>query len=123
MKAKVIILALALSRLTGQLMAQDGNAPGEERRPPPREGGRRVETEPLTDAQKQQVKAILSKFDPATLTADQAKSIHETFRQAGLRGGPAMADTIKSAGFDPDKLRDLAPPPDADRDRNDRRAR
>lgn len=123
MKARVLILALVLSGSNGLLVAQDGNAPGEERRPPPREGGRPGEDEPLTNAQKQQVKSILSKFDPATLTAAQAKSIHEAFRQAGLRGGPAMADTIKAAGFDPDKLRDLAPPPAVTRDMDNRRGR
>lgn len=46
-----------------------------------------------------------------TLTADDARAIHESFRQAGLRGGPALNDAVKAAGFDPDKLRDLAPPP------------
>ena len=122
MKAKVLILALALSGSNRLLVAQGGNPPGEERRPPPRDGGRPGETESLTDAQKQQVKAILSEYDPAALTADQAKAIHEAFRQAGLRGGPAMADTIKAAGFNPDTLRELAPPPDANGNRNDRPA-
>ena len=118
MKTKVIILALALGASTCPLTAQDANPPDEGQRPPPREGGverdgdRPENSETLTDAQKEQVKAILSKYDANTLTADQAKAIHEAFRQAGLRGGPAMADTIKAAGFDPDKLRDLAPPPD-----------
>ena len=79
------------------------------RRPPRRqEQGRDVT---LTADQVATVKAILSKYDPATLTAEQAKAIHEAFRKAGLRGGPAMGDAIKAAGFDPDKLRDLAPPP------------
>jgi len=111
MRTKVIILTLALGASSCLLTAQEGNPPSEERRPPPRDGGRPGETEPLTDAQKQQVKSIVSKYDAHTLTADQAKAIHEAFRQAGLRGGPAMADTINAAGFDPDKLRDLAPPP------------
>jgi len=118
MKAKIILLALALGVSNDVLVAQDGNSAGEERRSPPRDGGRPGETAPLTDAQQQQVKSILSKYDAATLTADQAKAIHEAFRQAGLRGGPAMADTIKAAGFDPDKLRDLAPPPDSNRNRD-----
>ncbi len=111
MKTQVIILVLALGTSNGLLVAQDGYPPGEERRPPPRDSGRSREMESLTDVQKQQAKAILSKYDAATLTAEQALAIHEAFRQAGLRGGPAMADTIKAAGFDPDKLRDLAPPP------------
>jgi hypothetical protein len=53
MKARVLILALALSAANCLLVAQDGNPPGEERRPPPRDGGRPGETELLTDAQKQ----------------------------------------------------------------------
>jgi phosphatidylethanolamine-binding protein (PEBP) family uncharacterized protein/Spy/CpxP family protein refolding chaperone len=120
MKAKVILLALALGASNSLVTAQDANPPGEERRSAPRKGARPEETEPLTDAQKQQVKAILSKYNAATLTADQAKAIHEAFHQAGLRGGPAMADTLREAGFDPDKLRDLAPPPDATGDRDNR---
>ena len=117
MKTKVIFLALALSASPCLLTAQDGNPSGDGRRPPPREDGldrggdRPGPAETLTDAQKAQAKAILSKFDAKALTAETARAIHEAFRQAGLRGGPAMADTIKAAGFDPDKLRDLAPPP------------
>ena len=57
------------------------------------------------------MKTILAKYDAKSLTAEQAKAIHEAFRQAGLRGGPAMNDAVKAAGLDPDKLRDLAPPP------------
>jgi Raf kinase inhibitor-like YbhB/YbcL family protein len=116
MKTKSILLALALSAAACQLLAQVGGSPGDGQRSPPRGSGpdrTRNEPEPaetLTDAQKAQVKAILSKFDPKALTAETAKAIHEAFRQAGLRGGPVMADTIKSVGFDPDKLRDLAPP-------------
>ena len=114
---KVIILALALGASPCSLTAQDGNPSRDGRRPPPREGGlerggdRPGPAETLTDAQKAQAQAILTKFDAKALTAETAKAIHEAFRQAGLRGGPAMADTIKAAGFDPDKLRDLAPPP------------
>jgi hypothetical protein len=70
---------------------------------------------PLCPDQQAQVRAILSKYDPKTLTADQAKAIHEAFRQADLRAGPAMADTIRAAGFDPERLRELAPPPSSRR--------
>jgi phosphatidylethanolamine-binding protein (PEBP) family uncharacterized protein/Spy/CpxP family protein refolding chaperone len=126
MKTKVIFFAVALSASTCLLTAQDGSAPGDGRRPPPREGGPGRSgngpgpAETLTDAQQAQVKAILAKFDANALTAETARAIHEAFRQAGLRGGPAMADTIKAAGFDPDKLRDLAPPPGRGEGDNDR---
>jgi phosphatidylethanolamine-binding protein (PEBP) family uncharacterized protein/Spy/CpxP family protein refolding chaperone len=123
MKTKFSLLALALGASTCLLTAQNGlqnsNPPRDGQRPPAREGGAGDQrggngpgdSETLSEAQKTQVKAILAKYAAATLTADQAKAIHEAFRTAGLRGGPAMADAIKSAGFDPDKLRDLAPPP------------
>ena len=75
-----------------------------------RDGDRPGESEPLTAAQKDRVKAILSNYDANTLTAGQAKDIQESFRQTGLRGGAAINDAVKAAGFDPDKLRDLAPP-------------
>jgi len=110
MKTKVILLALTLGASTCPLTAQDANPAGEGQRPPPREDGP-GKAETLTEAQKGQVKIILSKYDANTLTADQARAIHEAFRQAGLHGGPALNDTVKAAGFDPDKLRDLAPPP------------
>jgi phosphatidylethanolamine-binding protein (PEBP) family uncharacterized protein len=73
--------------------------------------GEQGKDEVLTAEQTARVKAILAKYDANSLTADQAKAIHEAFRQAGLRGGPPMGSAIKSAGFDPEKLRDLAPPP------------
>ena len=119
MKTKVTILTLALGASTCLLTAQNGNLPPEGQPPSSREGSpanqrdgdRPGETEPLTAAQKEQVKAILSHYDANTLTASQAKAIHEAFRQAGIHGGPAMNDAVKAAGFDPDKLRDLAPPP------------
>jgi phosphatidylethanolamine-binding protein (PEBP) family uncharacterized protein/Spy/CpxP family protein refolding chaperone len=125
MKTNNFLFALAVSASTCLLTAQDQNPSPDDQRPPaPRaeHGERRGDqpTESLTDAQKAQVKAILSKYDPKSLTAETARAIHEAFRQAGLRGGPAMADTIKAAGFDPDKLRDLAPPPDRGNGGNER---
>jgi len=68
--------------------------------------------EPLTETHKETIKTILSNYDADLLTAEDALAIHEAFREAGLRGGPAAEDAIREAGFNPDKLRDLAPPPD-----------
>ena len=76
------------------------------------EEGRNERIETLTDTQKEKVKTILSNYDADLLTAKDALAIHEAFREAGLRGEPAAEDAIKEAGFNPDKLRDLAPPPD-----------
>lgn len=69
----------------------------------------RIET--LTKEQKEKIKAILSNYDAATLTANDAKAIHEAFRNAGLRMEHAVEEVIKEAGFNPDQLKELAPPP------------
>jgi len=119
MKTKIILLALALGVSPSLLPAQDANTPPDGQRPPPREdavgnqrgGNGPGESEPLTEAQKSQVKTILAKYNASTLTADQAKAIHEAFRAAGMHGGAALNDAVQAAGFAPDKLRDLAPPP------------
>ena len=118
MKTNLILMALALGASTCLLSAQDRNEPRDERRPPPREGGAvgerdrgaPGEAEALTAAQQNQVKGILTKYDASKLTADHAKAIHAAFRQTGVPGGTALNDAVKAAGFDPDKLRDLAPP-------------
>ncbi|MEI6562875.1 MAG: Spy/CpxP family protein refolding chaperone [bacterium] len=103
-----------------QVFAQESEEPKQDDRRPPRRG-EQGRDEMLTAEQTAKVTAILSKYDPNTLTADQAKAIHEAFRKAGLWGGSAMCDAIKAAGFDPDKLRDLAPPP-GQKGRPDRRS-
>jgi len=77
---------------------------------PPRRDDAGGKSEALTADQANKVKSILSKYDASALTAEKAKAIHEDFRNAGLRGGPAMNDAVKAAGFDPEKLRDLVPP-------------
>lgn len=82
----------------------------QEKQPP----GQKPQVKPqsLTAGQIQQIKKILSGYKASTLTADQAKVIHEKFREAGIRGGAETNAAITAAGFDPEKLRELAPPPD-----------
>jgi hypothetical protein len=70
----------------------------------------------LSAEQTARIKTILSKYNASTLTADQAKEIHEKFRTAGIHPGPESKDAIIAAGFDPEKLRALAPPPDRAKD-------
>lgn len=70
---------------------------------------KKIET--LTKAKKEKVKDILSFYNAATLTANEAKEIHEAFREAGLRMVPDVEEIIKEAGFNPGKLKELAPPP------------
>lgn len=110
-------LLLALLGMDGVISpsvfaAEEMKAPGMSDRQPPRSEDTNGRITPLTAEQVEQVKTILSKYDANTLTADKARAIHEAFRQAGLRGGPALNEAVKAAGFDPDKLRDLAPPPE-----------
>ncbi len=66
----------------------------------------------LSPEQTATIKKILSKYDPSKLTAADAKAIHEQFREAGIHAGPENRNAIIAAGFDPDKLRTLDPPPD-----------
>ena len=46
------------------------------------------------------------------MTAVDAKAIHKAFSDAGIRRGAGLNEAVTAAGFDPDKLRDLDPPPD-----------
>jgi Raf kinase inhibitor-like YbhB/YbcL family protein len=108
-------LAILVTGLGIAAALQVGAQPAAPARPddnrPPRAENPPEAAAALTPAQTEQVKAILSKYAAETLTADQAKAIHEAFRQAGIRGGPALNAAVKAAGGDPDRLRDLAPPP------------
>jgi Spy/CpxP family protein refolding chaperone len=103
-----LILAFSLALGWCAVNAQEPPRGDPHKRPPRNEDGR---GETLTDAQKEQVKAILSRYDATRLTAEDSMAIHEAFRRSGLRGGPAMSDAIRASGFDPDRLRELAPPP------------
>ena len=103
MKKLTILMIVFFVATSLQVFAQQKKNTHKERQ-------ERMET--LTDAQKGKLKSILSNYDFHSLTAEDAKAIHEAFREAGLRAGPAMADAIRETGFNPDKLRELAPPPE-----------
>ena len=72
-----------------------------------------AEDQQLSNEQSDKIKSILSAYDPATITASDAKAIHNAFREAGIRKGPGMLEAVKAVGFDHEKLRSLDPPPDA----------
>jgi hypothetical protein len=72
-----------------------------------------AKSQPITAEQIQQIKKILSGYNAAKLTEADAKAIQDKFREAGIHAGPETASAITAAGFDPEKLRSLAPPPDA----------
>ena len=58
------------------------------------------------------VAAILKNYNAATLTSIDARAINDAFRQAGVRQGDAQKEAIKAAGFDPQKISSLDPPPE-----------
>ena len=109
-RTTILTVSLVLATAAPLFAQQRDAAVTGERMPPPREGAV-ASSDTLTDAQAQQVKDILAKYDANAIAAEQAKTIHEAFRAAGLHGGPALNAAVRAAGFDPDKLRDLAPPP------------
>ncbi len=78
----------------------------------PNRGEEHHEARSLTDEQTARVKSILSEYDASSLTAADARAIHNAFRDAGIRKGPGMRNAVVAAGFDPDTLRDLDPPPE-----------
>jgi hypothetical protein len=106
MTARCVVLALALCGpwAVGAL-AQEERAG----RPAGRGG---PEAAALTEAQKAQVEAILSRYQAASLTAADAKAINEAFRAAGLRNGPGLQEAIREAGFVPERIGELDPAPD-----------
>ncbi len=57
------------------------------------------------------MKTILAAYDSTTLTAADAKAINEAFRAAGLRQGPGLQAAIRAAGFSPERIGALDPPP------------
>ncbi len=63
----------------------------------------------FTEAQKLQVASILSEYDSSSLTAEDASSINEAFKEAGFYGGFGLFQAIKEAGFDGDTIRELDP--------------
>ena len=65
----------------------------------------------LTPAQLAIVTKVLAPYKPASLTADDAKLIKRTLRDAGLPRSPALDVAMNAAGFSPAKLDQLDPPP------------
>ena len=70
-------------------------------------------SQPLTEDQKTQIQTILSQYDPKNVTAEDAKSIFQAFRDAGIKPARGMKEVIETAGFDADALREMARPEDA----------
>lgn len=58
------------------------------------------------------VRAVLSAYEPATLTADDAEAITRALRDAGMRRSAALDAAITKVGFSVERLEslDLRPP-------------
>ena len=107
MKRTALVIMLGIATLHLNARAQNANDPPQAGDRPSRQG----EPQFLTAEQKAQVKSILSKYNESSLTADDARTINEAFRNAGLRNGPALQQAIRDAGFVPERIGALAPPP------------
>ena len=69
-------------------------------------------SETITEEQKAGAAEIVSKYDAASLSAEDAKAIHKALRDLGVRGGPSEDALLVSVGFDPEMLKKMDPPPD-----------
>ena len=103
---KKIIVIMLIVLIQGESISQDNQNPKQKND---------KNSQTLTAEQTAQIKTILSQYNASTLTAKEAKETHEKFREAGIHAGPETKDAIIAAGFDPEKLRTLAPPPTHDK--------
>jgi hypothetical protein len=106
------VLALAISTVTGAQTPSAKSAGGDAKPSSPQNGkpADRPE-EALTTAQLAKIKSVLAPYRAASLTADDAKLIKRTLRDAGIRRSRALGDALLAAGFDPRRLDELDPPP------------
>lgn len=64
--------------------------------------------QPLTDAQQTILSETLSGFDSENLTEQDALSIVEAFKEAGIQPGKVLADAMTELGFDAREIGELA---------------
>ncbi len=77
---------------------------------------RPLEETTVTDELKAKVKVILSKYDANNLTKEDAVAINNEFRTADIRKGFAQRQAIIAAGFNPQTISSLDPPPERKKD-------
>lgn len=61
----------------------------------------------ITQEQRQLIEETLAQYDPENLTQDQAASIVDTFKEAGIEASYAMAEAMTTLGFDARAIGDL----------------
>ncbi len=64
----------------------------------------------LSEEQKTKLTEILSKYDSSNVSKEDAQSIAEELKGAGIGPGRATSDALKSAGFEMEKMRPEGPP-------------
>lgn len=62
----------------------------------------------ITQEQRQLIEETLAQYDPENLTQDQAASIVDTFKEAGIEPSYVMAEAMTTLGFDARAIGDLA---------------
>ncbi len=76
----------------------------------------------ISSEQKSETLKTLSQYNDSTLSAEDAKAIHQAMREIGISGGPTEDEIIRSAGIDPEILKKLDPPPDRNNSDKDKQA-
>lgn len=81
-------------------------------------GGMMPKMKELTSDQTNTISDILSQYDPENVSEDDAKSIFQAFKDAGITPAKGMKEAIEAAGFDSEDLRskglgdgNMPPPP------------
>ncbi len=69
----------------------------------PQPKGGKASMQALSDDQKKTVKEILAKYDPTTLSQEDAKAIFEALENVEIYGPEVFAE-VQRAGIDPQKL-------------------
>ncbi len=62
----------------------------------------------ITQEQRQLIEDTLTQYDPENLTQEQAASIVEVFKEAGIGPGRELAEAMDESGFDARSVGDLA---------------
>lgn len=111
LKSKTVLVTVcmvACNAAYSQSTASSATAAGKPTGKPPEAA---PAAQALTAAELAKVKTILAPYTAAKLTADDAKIIKRTLRDAGMPKSRQLDAALVSLGFSPEKLDALDPPP------------
>ena len=74
----------------------------------PNIGGQAIKRAPLTEEQKNTLNEILAQYDSEDLSEEDAQTIVEAFKEAGIQPGEELKSLLEDAGFDAEELANLA---------------